>query len=211
MARLHAFKDSRYDIGHYIPTIPRTESTWQQGHAHYLDLLQTRADSISMPKAHETVIRRSLEWVRTRMDSLSTQLGPILLHNDFHPKNIIIRDGNIAGIIDWECSQFGEPDFELSHILHWCIFPPEPGADLTIFTRAFLEDSSVLDDVPDLSTRLTIYQIEHEINQIIWSLGDGSGMRCGRLEEWMAGRIDGFLARMKSTGDSSPRKRPLPG
>ena len=28
----------------------------------------------------------------------------VLTHGDFHPRNIIIKDGVVTGIIDWECA-----------------------------------------------------------------------------------------------------------
>ena len=40
---------------------------------------------------------------------LSQQNRSVLLHGDFWPGNILWRDGQIVGVIDWEDAAFGDP------------------------------------------------------------------------------------------------------
>lgn len=42
---------------------------------------------------------------------------PVLVHGDLMPSNIIIKNNKINGIIDWECSTFGDPACDL--IIYW--------------------------------------------------------------------------------------------
>ena len=44
--------------------------------------------------------------------------------------------------------------------------------------------------VPNLAQRLTIYQIEHDMQQIIWSAGAAESWRVPRLVRWMDGYVD---------------------
>ncbi|QHW29752.1 phosphotransferase [Paenibacillus rhizovicinus] len=70
---------------------------------------------INMELESKNAVTAAFDYIHTHIDSLDYQTGAKRLHNDLHPKNIIINEGRLAGIIDWECSQFGESDFELSH------------------------------------------------------------------------------------------------
>jgi aminoglycoside phosphotransferase (APT) family kinase protein len=121
---------------------------------------------------------------------LDFQTGPKLLHNDFHPKNMLLYQGKFSGVIDWECSQFGEADFELCHLIHWCLYPSKSNMDCRTFLRALFEASPTCTQVPDLAQRLTIYQIEHEIQQIIWHGSEDESWRIPRLVCWMDGCVD---------------------
>ena len=40
---------------------------------------------------------------------------PVLLHGDFWPGNLLWRDGQLAGVIDWEDAVIGDPLADLSH------------------------------------------------------------------------------------------------
>ena len=95
-----------------------------------------------------------------------------------------------SGVIDWECSQFGEADFELCHLIHWYLYPPKSNLDFRTFLRALFEASPQCTQVPDLVQRLTIYQIEHEMQQIIWNHSEAESWRIPRLVSW----LDGYVA-----------------
>ena len=106
---------------------------------------------------------------------------------------MLLHKGKFSGVIDWECSQFGEVDFELCHVIHWCIYPPNPGVDFRPFLRGLFEASPRCARVPDLARRLTIYQIEHEMQQIIWSAGQAESWRVPRLVRWMDGEVEALF------------------
>ena len=40
LSELHLITDEYYDIGHYIPTIPRWGKTWKEGHLEYAEILK---------------------------------------------------------------------------------------------------------------------------------------------------------------------------
>jgi len=124
---------------------------------------------------------------------LEYQTGPCLLHNDLHPKNIIVDSGRLTGIIDWECSQYGEADFELTHLFQWSIFPPHPNKEFNILLRTVMDHCKLIQVIPNLERRLTIYQLEHELNQLIWSGMKQEEERIRRIEGWLNGKISEYF------------------
>ncbi|KAL8635285.1 MAG: hypothetical protein Q9228_007209 [Teloschistes exilis] len=43
----------------------------------------------------------------------------VFTHNDLAPRNIIVRDGNVVAILDWECSGFYPEYWEYVKALYW--------------------------------------------------------------------------------------------
>lgn len=187
---LHQITDTYYDIGHYIPTIPRFNSSWKEGHIAYLSALKRDLSEIEFKQPNQDVIQSAFHYIETNIDCLEYQTGPRLLHNDLHPKNIIVDSGKLTGIIDWECSQYGEADFELAHLFQWCIYPPHPEEEFNILLQSILENYRPIQSIPNLEKRLTIYQLEHELNQMIWSGMEQVTERSQRIEGWLNGKIE---------------------
>jgi aminoglycoside phosphotransferase (APT) family kinase protein len=145
------------------------------------------------------VFQSTNRFLQASSAALDAQTGPKLLHNDFHPRNILLSQGKFSGVIDWECSQFGEADFELCHLIHWCLYPPKPGIDFRTFLRGLFEASPQCTRVPHLAQRLTIYQIEHEMQQIIWNGSEAESWRVPHLVRWMDGGVDDLLREIAIT------------
>ena len=178
-----------YDIGLYIPVLPGFSGSWREGHQKYWELLKQDSGKLPLTPESVRVFEKAYQFLQTSCGALDYQTGPRLLHNDFHPRNILLQQGIFSGVIDWECSQFGEADFELCHLIHWCLYPPESSIDFRPFLRALFEASPRCAQVPDLAQRLTIYQIEHDIQQIIWSGGQAESLRVPRLVRWLDGYV----------------------
>lgn len=186
IGRLHAVDGgSAYDIGHYIPIVPGFKGTWKAGHRMYWEYIGIKLDALGL--SDRPIIRDAFAFLESLRDSLDYQAGPALLHNDLHPKNIIVDEGRFSGVIDWECSQLGEPDFELCHSIHWCLYPPATGVDLFPFVKAILEERAFRHDLVAFADRQGVYQVEHELMQIIWSGGRCLQLREPRLEAWIGG------------------------
>lgn len=190
---LQAFAGTSYDIGLYVPMLPHFSGTWRDGHQKYWELFAQEAAKLPLKPDSVQIFERAYQFLYASSAALDFQTGTKLLHNDFHPKNILLDQGKFSGVIDWECSQFGEADFELCHLIHWCVYPPEPDIDFRTFLRAFFEASPRCARVPDLALRLTIYQIEHELQQIIWNASGAESWRVPRLVRWMDGGVDDLL------------------
>lgn len=190
LQKLFEAKNTAYDIGHYIPLVPNFAGSWQDGHAEYQRQIKNNIAEIPLQQRSKELIAEAFNYFLENRGSLEFQLGPTLLHNDLHPKNIIIKEGAFSGIIDWECSQFGEPDFELCHVIHWCLFPPDADIKkMTPFTKTLLHAFSAFYQIPDLPIRLTIYQLEHELQKMIWENGRHELERCQRITAWLDGEL----------------------
>jgi aminoglycoside phosphotransferase (APT) family kinase protein len=193
LIELHSITDSSYDIGHYIATIPRYKRSWKGGHLEYIKLLRVGLSEMNIKSKSEKIISTAFDYIYANINCLEYQTGAKLLHNDFHPKNIIVHEGRLAGIIDWECSQFGEADFELAHLFHWCIYPPTLDNGFGLLLKSIVEDLRITLDVPNTEKRLTIYQLEHELNQLIWNGKKQEEERIRRINGWLNGQIEVLL------------------
>ena len=47
--------------------------------------------------------------------------------------------------------------------------------------------------IPQIEKRMTIYQLEHELNQLIWNGKKQEDERICRINEWLNGKVDSFL------------------
>ncbi|GAP12777.1 predicted aminoglycoside phosphotransferase [Longilinea arvoryzae] len=190
---LQELTGTHYDIGLYVAALPCFSGTWREGHQEYWEHLRQESEKLPLKPDSIRVFERAYRFLQASIAVLGFQTGPRLLHNDFHLKNILLHQGKFSGVIDWECSQYGEADFELCHLIHWCLYPPESGLDFRPFLRALFKASPKCTRVPDLAQRLTLYQIEHELQQIIWNAGQAESWRVPRLVGWMDGRVDDLL------------------
>lgn len=187
---LHELDGTQYDIGLYEAALPHFSGTWREGHQKYWERLRQASETLPLKPESIRVFESAYRFLQASGAVLDFQTGPKLLHNDFHPKNILLHQGQFSGVIDWECSQFGEADFELCHLIHWCIYPPQPAIDFRTFLRALFEAAPQCARVPNLARRLTLYQIEHEIQQIVWNPSHAESWRVPRLVRWMDGYVD---------------------
>ncbi len=166
---LHQTQDSTYDIGHYIGTIPRFVGSWKEGHEQYVQLLYDQMMQLSLDSFEKQTVDSAFDVLKQSTHFLVYQNGARLLHNDLHPQNIIINNGHLAGIIDWECSQYGESDFELVHLVHWNLFSMNANEKFGKLLKALLSAYQEKFKVPNLEQRLMFYLLEHELNQITWN------------------------------------------
>jgi aminoglycoside phosphotransferase (APT) family kinase protein len=190
---LQKFNGTHYDIGLYVAALPNFSGTWREGHQKYWEFLKHESEELSLKPYGIQVFERAYQYLLASISVLDFQTGPKLLHNDFHPRNILLNNGEFSGVIDWECSQFGEADFDLCHLIHWCLYPPKSDINFRTFLRALFEASPKCTQVPNLGKRLTIYQIEHEMQQIIWNAREAESWRVPRLVHWMDGDVDDLL------------------
>jgi len=190
---LHAIRGEGYDMGHYFPVIGDFAGSWRQGHAAYQDWLREGLAPLDLDTRERAVVDRCVAWMRDHADCLAFEAGPRLLHNDFHPRNIIVKDGAFSGVIDWECSQWGEGDFELVHFAHWHLSPVDSGPSLAVLTEALFAAQGRARPVPRLPERIKTYLVEHDLFQIVLSKGARKGLFFPRLEGWLAGTSDRFF------------------
>lgn len=189
LKQLHEIKGEHYDIGYYIPTIPKHMGNWKSGHQKYIELLKQQVKPLDLSVKDQHTIDLAFNYMDQHIESLNFEAGPVCLHNDLHPKNIIIDQNKYVGIIDWECSQFGSYDFDFANLVHWCIYPMDSDRGFEALLKSILDHYERFWTIPMLAERFTIYQLEHEINQIIWSQGNKIEDRLHRINGWLSGLI----------------------
>lgn len=183
---LHRIKGEKYDIGHYIPIIPGYDKSWRSGHELYWGDIYNGLNNIQMSEDVRQVLEICDEYIKANLTCLEFENGPSLLHNDFHFKNIIINNNAFSGIIDWECSQFGEADFDLIHLVHWSLFPPSKDFDMKQMFETTFQFYIKRCSIPMIEKRLTIYLLEHDFIQILWSQGKRADELLPRIKWWIS-------------------------
>lgn len=178
---LHQNEDSVYDIGYYINVIPRFAGTWKEGHEQYVQLLFDQIMQLSLNTDEKKTVLSAFNTLNHLVSSLVYQNGARLLHNDLHPKNIIINNGHLKGVIDWECSQYGESDFELAHLVNWNLFLMNSNEQFEKLLNAVISAYQDKNKVPFLEQRMRFYLLEHELQQIIWN-PKGKNDRLSRID-----------------------------
>ena len=199
LEELHGIKGEQYDIGHYVPIIPDYDQSWRSGHQSYWENIYSGVSKLQLSEELRQKLELSNQYINENLSCLEYEDGPVLLHNDFHYKNIIIDKHTFSGVIDWECSQFGEADFDLIHLVHWSLFPPSNGVDMmqlfrTIFLR-FMKRHSI----PAIEKRLTIYLLEHDFIQILWSEGKRAEEYLSRIDWWLSGNLENYIQKLKES------------
>lgn len=66
----------------------------------------------------QPVARWALRWLGRNK---SSPARPVLCHGDFRTGNYLIEDGQLAGILDWDFAQWGDPDEDIAWFCsrHW--------------------------------------------------------------------------------------------
>lgn len=102
LARLHAVDPSRVprEVDHIDPTQPFSD---------YCD----RLDAIlaALPTPHPAV-RLGVNWLRRNQPT--TTPAPSLVHGDFRNGNLLIQDGRLSAVLDWELAHVGDPMEDLA-------------------------------------------------------------------------------------------------
>ena len=136
---LHSITDDYYDVGHYVPTVPRFNSTWKNGHLEYVKILRNNLTNA---------------------------------------------------------------DFELSRLFDWCIYPESyltQTNHLSTLLKTVIENLQPILAIPQIEKRITIYQLEHELNQLIWNGKKQEKERAIRMNVWLDGRVDAFFTQAACT------------
>lgn len=113
MARLHRLELKHltsYLSAHDDPSVlnETVEQCYRRLIAQWKDYYE-RGDHLPAP-----FVIYLLDWLNRNVPA--NHASPVLVHGDFNVHNVLVEDGRITGILDWECSNFGAPEQDLAYI-----------------------------------------------------------------------------------------------
>ena len=78
-------------------------------------------------KTHEVPAME--ESARLLRENMPEQIGSAIVHGDYRIGNMIVRDGRVAALLDWELCTLGDPLADVGYLLNNWAAPGEDGAD----------------------------------------------------------------------------------
>jgi len=150
----------------------------------YGDLIQT--DQLSSdPRVHFTLkfhegieecrphlpghlIEQATEYYERHVDTLTRVDGPCIIHRDFRPGNLIVKEGKLQGVIDWSSARggFAEEDFCSLEAGEWRINDANK--------KAFLSGYSSIRKIPNYAKVMPLLRLSKAIATIGFTVKRGT-------------------------------------
>lgn len=98
----------------------------EEGYDTWKDFLVSKVKNISMIEKAAKYGDISLEIVDKALNILVNHIdlliipSPYLLHDDFHPKHILVQNDKVVGIIDFEDAKGGDPIRDIARVEYYC-------------------------------------------------------------------------------------------
>lgn len=168
-----------YVIGHYQSALRGWTGSWLDGHDRYVAWLLEAVRRRALTSGQAALVDMAETFYGEHRAALAHSVGPRMMHGDLHLHNVLAEAGRITGIIDWEWSWGGgvEPDFDLEALFRWSLYPRDLGdedeaarleaEDFRLVIPTLLAAYPEVRTIPRLMERMTIYQIEHELHQMV--------------------------------------------
>jgi aminoglycoside phosphotransferase (APT) family kinase protein len=100
LARIHAIRPPREDLAFLGPPPP------DPGRA-FVSAMRARLDAAGTP-------RPVLEWGLSALERhFPPPVPPVLCHNDFRTGNLMVEEGRLTAVLDWEFAGWGDPHADL--------------------------------------------------------------------------------------------------
>ncbi|WP_308462036.1 phosphotransferase [Planococcus sp. CP5-4] len=111
----------------------------------------------------EDLYRASLKKFEQMKGELPEPDGPSFVHMDFRPANIIVQEGRVTGMIDFESVRFGSSEIDFTKI-HRDFLKGNP-----VLITAYQEGYTSIRPMIDLRAVLPFYRFIDAFNSIGWS------------------------------------------
>jgi aminoglycoside phosphotransferase (APT) family kinase protein len=95
---------------------PATGGRGAVGFDTYLETLQARASRAALDGLAPT-----LRWLHEHRPSPGV---PVICHGDFHPRNLLVLDGRLTGVVDWPNALVADAEFDVAATLDILRFVP---------------------------------------------------------------------------------------
>lgn len=99
-------------------------------------------------QAQDDNLLRTIDRVAAEADS-AVEAEPRLVHGDYHFANVLLNEGRISGVIDWEFAAYGDPRWDVVAAYQLLVeFEAASAADR--FLNVYLEESELTFNGPPL-------------------------------------------------------------
>jgi aminoglycoside phosphotransferase (APT) family kinase protein len=158
LARLHQHRLPAYGEVHEVPS-KEAPGWWEMMHARFELWLRTCTGVLP-----ESLLAR----LRDVHDTLNTDLpapdGPCWVHADFRPGNVLVADGVITGLIDFESARGGSADLDFVKVSH-VLFDAQPES-----RTAFLAGYDAVRPHPEIDRTLPYYRLHNAVGGLAWCI-----------------------------------------
>ena len=120
-------------------------------------------------KTHE--IPEMEESARLLRDDMPEQVGSAIVHGDYRIGNMMIRDGRMAALLDWELCTLGDPLADLGYLLNNWSQQGESGAEANATSIGGFPSRDYLCEVYERRTHRDLGRIDYYRAFSHWRLG----------------------------------------
>ncbi|WP_442598786.1 aminoglycoside phosphotransferase family protein [Neobacillus sp. D3-1R] len=125
----------------------------------------------------EPLYKKAIEKYEEMKQQLPSPDGPSFVHMDFRPANIIVNDGKVIGMIDFESVRFGSTEIDFTKLYRDFL-----SLDVN-FYKAYQEGYKSIRPLIDLENVLPFYRFTDAFNSIGWCKRRGIEKNALFLEE----------------------------
>jgi aminoglycoside phosphotransferase (APT) family kinase protein len=168
---LHGLRFAEYgracgDSVGYASWMAYYESAWQNTLA--------EIETLDIPIPRE-ILALALDYVQEHRHVLRGA-KPVLVHRDLWPGNILVRDGSVVAILDFELSVQAPADYELWLMERFCLYPNDYAeenwevfstADFADYLPLLREHYPELFATPHLRERLNLYHLLESLRSYV--------------------------------------------
>ncbi|MCB9228185.1 MAG: aminoglycoside phosphotransferase family protein [Deltaproteobacteria bacterium] len=110
LARIHQKKEGYY--GEVLPSERQNTNAYDYFRQKFYEELEECKDLIS-----GSLYKKIHKFLTDQKQNLLQTDGPCLVHRDFRPGNILVKDNNVCGIIDWSGVRYGFAEQDICNIM----------------------------------------------------------------------------------------------
>lgn len=130
----------------------------------------TAADDVSVLETYARLVERCPE-------------ERALVHGDFGSNNLLVNDGVVSGVLDWESAMVGDPLHDVANTRFWATHLPCMQVQAERFDQ-------ILRDLPDYRERVLCYALRIGLEEAREARRDGDA----ELAEWASRRCRELIA-----------------
>ncbi len=110
----------------------------------------------------DNVLHQAIGVFHEMTEHMKEDYSPVLVHFDFRPGNILIRENKIVGLIDFESSRGGSADLDFTKMNKYMWDKYEGSKE------AFIAGYESIRELPDIEHSLPVYDLYNAIGALAW-------------------------------------------